>query len=128
MAASTLHSPQLGMNTTLAIALHNIPEGIAIAVPCMAARPDAPWLAFGMACLSGLAEPLGAMVAVTFMDPSSSLDNVLSFVAGVMVAVALLELFPESWRYGRDEHRGSLVAGALTGMILMVGTELYLES
>lgn len=68
VAASSLHSDKLGWTTTVAIALHNIPEGIAIAIPCMAARPDSPWLAFLLASLSGLAEPLGAAVAVFFLQ------------------------------------------------------------
>ncbi|GAX10368.1 hypothetical protein FisN_3Lh580 [Fistulifera solaris] len=63
VAASTLHSPQLGITTTIAIALHNIPEGIAVAVTCLAARPNAPWMAFVLASASGLAEPAGALCA-----------------------------------------------------------------
>ncbi|GAX20570.1 hypothetical protein FisN_3Hh580 [Fistulifera solaris] len=67
VAASTLHSPQLGITTTIAIALHNIPEGIAVAVPCLAARPSAPWMAFVLASASGLAEPAGAVVALWWL-------------------------------------------------------------
>lgn len=130
-----MHSKQLGITTTVAIALHNIPEGIAIAVPCLAARPDSPWLAFGLASLSGFAEPIGAAVALYFIeDQSLSMSNILSFVAGVMVAVAFLELFPESYRYSRgnsdnkdDDHRWALVAGTITGLVVMVGSELYLD-
>ncbi|EEC51524.1 predicted protein, partial [Phaeodactylum tricornutum CCAP 1055/1] len=105
VAASSIHSPRLGVTTTVAIALHNIPEGIAIAIPCLAARPDLPWLAFWLATLSGLAEPLGAAVALIALhevkevrnDPSYiSMNNVLAFVAGIMIMVAILELFPEA--------------------------------
>jgi zinc transporter ZupT len=39
VAASTLHSPKLGWTTATAIALHNIPEGIAIAIPCLVLDP-----------------------------------------------------------------------------------------
>jgi len=67
ITASPSSSPShsLASIVTLGIALHNIPEGIAIAVPCMAARPDRPFLAFGLASLSGLAEPIGAFVGLT---------------------------------------------------------------
>lgn len=73
VAASTLHSQKLGVTTAVAIAFHNIPEGIAIAVPCLAARPDKPCLAFWLASISGFAEPLGAFVAMFFLRRADEL-------------------------------------------------------
>ena len=91
VAASSMHSPHLGISTAVAIGLHNIPEGIAIAVPCLAARPDSPYLAFGLASLSGLTEPLGALVALTILQVDvESMGNWLSFVASIMISVAVL--------------------------------------
>mmetsp|Transcript_6677 Transcript_6677/g.8646 ORF Transcript_6677/g.8646 Transcript_6677/m.8646 type:complete len:387 (-) Transcript_6677:15-1175(-) len=112
VAASTMHSQQLGITTTVAIALHNIPEGIAIAVPCLAARPDSPWLAFWLASVSGLAEPLGALVALFVLEKTTtikgendhsfmSMENVLAFVSGIMTTVALIELFPLACRHSK---------------------------
>eukprot|EP00594_Rhizosolenia_setigera_P013271 CAMPEP_0178963964 /NCGR_PEP_ID=MMETSP0789-20121207/15355_1 /TAXON_ID=3005 /ORGANISM="Rhizosolenia setigera, Strain CCMP 1694" /LENGTH=207 /DNA_ID=CAMNT_0020648569 /DNA_START=687 /DNA_END=1310 /DNA_ORIENTATION=- len=112
---------KLGFTVCIGIMIHNIPEGIAIAVPCLKARPDQPWLAFVLASVSGLAEPLGAWVAMTVIawkqkqqeqeqeilgggitsgSASSAIDesylgNILSFVAGIMITVAVYELFPE---------------------------------
>ena len=143
VAASTLHSQRLGITTTIAIALHNIPEGIAIAVPCLAARPDAPCLAFGLASLSGLAEPLGAAVALLILAPrrhshedvtteSSALaplwnmKNILAFVAGIMIAVALRELFPEALRHSKD-GRLPLAIGTLTGIVVMLASDAILD-
>jgi zinc transporter ZupT len=185
VAASSLQSARLGWTTTVAIALHNIPEGIAIAIPCLAARPDAPWLAFGLASASGLAEPLGAAVALlvlrggggdrrrgrrqpqqrpvrvgheddntigaknisavvasaTILDDAASdklsvfwnavldMKNVLAFVAGIMIAVALVELFPEARRHVQTRTaRRSFVAGTLTGVLVMLASDAYLES
>jgi len=140
VAASSMHSPKLGMTTAIAIALHNIPEGIAIAVPCLAARPDSPWLAFGLASLSGLAEPLGAAVALAVLGDydnraeddeasSSSLSTkgVLSFVAGIMVMVAVCELFPEAARHSQ-EGRLPFVLGTVAGVVIMIGSDSALES
>merc|ERR1711971_256325 len=115
VAASAVRSEKLGFTVTIGIMIHNIPEGIAIAVPCLAARPNQPWLAFVMASVSGLAEPLGAAVALMFLkhfvQPHESgddkirsvlcLENILAFVAGVMVTVALNELYPEARRHKR---------------------------
>ena len=142
VAASSMHSSQLGWTTTAAIALHNIPEGIAIAIPCLAARPDAPWLAFGLASVSGLAEPLGALVALALLpstdqhDATGSsndaasfswdIENVLAFVAGIMIMVSIVELFPEA-RRNMKTHRWPGVSGAVIGVIVMLASDAYLD-
>jgi ZIP family zinc transporter len=137
VAVSSMHSQRLGVTTTIAIALHNIPEGIAIAVPCLAARPESPWLAFGLASLSGLAEPLGAFVAIYFLQGSNaandngepalvSMNDILAFVAGIMIMVAVSELFPEGCRHSK-ESQIPFILGLVLGAAVMVGTELILS-
>ena len=135
VAASSYHSQHLGLTTALAIALHNIPEGVSIAVPCLAARPDAPLLAFGLASLSGLAEPLGAAIALAFMHFSSStshsgewssMENILAFVAGIMTTVALVELFPAALQHAQTE-KVPLVLGTASGAIIMLVSEAALQ-
>jgi ZIP family zinc transporter len=130
--------------------IHNIPEGIAIAIPCLAARPDQPWLSFVLASVSGLAEPLGAFVALLFLrgmggNTSSdattgdivvtasdwiSLENVLSLVAGVMVTVALWELFPEALRHSVEgkKKKTHFWYGTFLGLFIMCLTEMYLPN
>lgn len=124
---------------TIGIMVHNIPEGIAIAIPCLAARPDKPWLSFILASVSGLAEPMGAFVALLFLrdiDGNNTsattttskilnLENILSFVAGIMIMVALWELFPEAKRHATDTMK-YFWYGTVSGVIIMVLTELYL--
>jgi ZIP family zinc transporter len=134
VAATSVHSPKLGVTTALAIAFHNIPEGIAIAIPCLAARPDSPWLAFGLASLSGLAEPLGAAVALLILrgGPSGAstaldIDSVLSFVAGVMITVALNELFPEAMRHSED-GKVPLWLGVIAGAVVMLASDAILDA
>jgi ZIP family zinc transporter len=132
VAASALESQKLGITVTIGIMIHNIPEGIAIAIPCLAARPDSPLLGFVMASLSGLAEPAGAFVAllalrgVSQQDDEATLlnmENVLAFVAGIMITVAMYELFPEARRH-TSKGKGHFVAGTIVGVIVMVATEL----
>lgn len=134
VAASALESRKLGITVTVGIMIHNIPEGIAIAIPCLAARPDSPWLGFALASLSGLAEPAGAFVAllclrgVSKQDDESTffnMENVLAFVAGIMIMVALYELFPEAKRHTSQGNQ-HLVAGTVCGIVIMVATELYI--
>lgn len=132
VAASALESTNLGVTVTIGIMIHNIPEGIAIAIPCLAARPDKPWLAFVLASVSGLAEPLGAFVALMLMkgvekspDAIISLENILAFVAGIMVVVSMWELFPEALRHAVDTKK-FFWYGTISGIVIMVLTELYL--
>jgi ZIP family zinc transporter len=133
VAASALESKKLGITVTVGIMIHNIPEGIAIAIPCLAARPDSPWLGFCLASLSGLAEPAGAFVALLLLRGVSqqeddatyfNMENVLAFVAGIMIMVAMYELFPEARRH-TSQGKSYLVAGTIFGIIVMVATELY---
>ncbi|KAL9178583.1 hypothetical protein ACHAXT_001921 [Thalassiosira profunda] len=123
---------QLASIVALSIALHNIPEGIAIAIPCMAARPDRPLLAFGLASLSGLAEPLGAFIGLTILrfrgqTNGQDMGDALAFVAGIMLAVAVCELIPEANRQRKEcDNPDSFALGIAVGVQVMVLTELYL--
>lgn len=110
-----------------------------VTVPCMAARPDSPWLAFWLASISGLAEPIGAAVALSILrNTPLPLENVLATVAGIMCMVAVKELYPESIRAlppsrDRDGRRSlrsfrQIFLGTIIGMGLMIATELYLPS
>ena len=134
-------SSSLASIVTLSIALHNIPEGVAIAVPCMAARPNKPWFAFGLASLSGLAEPIGAWFALTMMRlnrsyaangheiTSNSMDmsGSLAFVAGIMLAVAICELIPQAIEQQKESNDpNSFNAGLVLGSTVMILTELSL--
>ena len=103
---------------TVAIAIHNIPEGIAVSVPIYHAtgnKQKAFWLSF----LTGLAEPLGALIAFLFLSPfwSPSVNGiVMASVAGIMVYISLDELLPTAEKYG--EHHIS-ISGLIAGMIVM---------
>jgi len=109
---------------TIAIAIHNIPEGIAVSVPIYHAtgnRRKAFWISF----LSGLTEPLGALVAYLFLMPfwSPFINGiVMAAVAGIMVFISLDELLPTAEKYG--EHHLS-ISGLIAGMIIM-GLSLFL--
>ena len=134
VAASALESDQLGLTVTIGILLHNIPEGIAIAIPCLKARPDSPFLSFFLASVSGLAEPAGAFLSLVILRGSNgkvfggegSLENVLAFVAGIMITVSVLELLPEAKRHASENSRGmkAYYLGLVVGFVVMVATEL----
>jgi len=118
-------SPSLGVLLTVAIAVHNIPEGIAVAVP-IAAATGSRKRAFLYSFLSGLAEPvgalLGALVLMHFMTPTVT-ASMLAVVAGLMVFISLDELLPTAHRYG-EEHAATV--GVFAGMALMAATLVML--
>ena len=140
VAASALESDQLGLTVTVGIMIHNIPEGIAIAIPCLKARPDSPFLSFFLASVSGLAEPAGAFVSLLFLrgvekrsgaagqdrpiGGEGSLENVLAFVAGIMITVSFLELLPEAKRHSEKSGKTAYYAGLIVGCVVMLATEL----
>ena len=116
--SSALSGLSVAIPITVAIAIHNIPEGIAVSVPIYHAtgnKRKAFWVSF----LSGLAEPLGALIAYFFLMPfwSPVLNGiVLAVVAGIMVYISLDELLPTAEKYG--EHHIS-IAGLISGMVVM---------
>lgn len=111
-------SPKLGLTLALAIALHNIPEGIAIAVPVYYATESRTKGAL-YALLSGLAEPLGAIIAFfifkKFITPTF-LNGLLALIAGIMSFVSISELIPESFAYGQRKFS---VLGLCVGIVTM---------
>ena len=58
---SAIEDPTLGISVAIAVAIHNIPEGIAVSVPIYFATSSRK-KAFSYSFLSGLSEPIGAVV------------------------------------------------------------------
>jgi ZIP family zinc transporter len=116
--AATLADPKLGASIAVAIAIHNIPEGIAVSVPVYFAtgsRKKAFWYSF----LSGVSEPIGAIVGYTLLRAffSDTVFGVLfSAVGGIMVFISLDELIPTAREYGTGHVA---IYGVVAGMALM---------
>lgn len=111
--------PAFGTRTALAIALHNIPEGLAVAVP-FAFALHSRLCGAAAALASGLAEPLGALLALWFLRGWFSpgfLNGTVVLVAGVMLWVAVAQLAPAALT-GR--HRLAGVLGLAGGILTMV--------
>lgn len=139
VAVASVSSAKLGVVMAVAIALHNIPEGISVAVPVLAATRSR-WMALLAALLSGLPEPIGALAVLSVAQATAAplfeaggLDAVLVCVAGVMVAVSLLELVPTALQH--VEHAGPRTGrlwwvwgGALVGAGVCWGSLLALDA
>jgi ZIP family zinc transporter len=115
---AALTDPALGVSIAVAIAIHNIPEGIAVSVPLYYATGSRR-KAFGLSFLSGLAEPLGALVGFALFSRffnGVTFGMLFASVAGIMVYISLDELLPAAEKYG--EHHLSIY-GLISGMVVM---------
>ncbi|RKQ35527.1 zinc transporter ZupT [Oceanobacillus halophilus] len=115
---STLQDPSIGFAIAVAVAIHNIPEGIAVSVPIYYATNDKK-KAFKYSFLSGLAEPIGALVAFLILMPFLTdvmFGIIFAMVAGIMVFISLDELLPAAKKY--DEAHLSIY-GVMSGMAIM---------
>ncbi|MEJ2307777.1 MAG: ZIP family metal transporter [Gammaproteobacteria bacterium] len=100
MANSYIASASMGVLVALAIAIHNIPEEFAMALPIVTAKSRR--FLYTAALLSGLAEPLGAVIGLVAVHYNPSLNAIfMAFAAGAMVFVSIHELIPMARRYGR---------------------------
>lgn len=117
--AATLSDPQVGLALAVAMAIHNIPEGLAVAVPVRQATGSRR-KALGWAALTGVAEPVGALVGYLVLAPiltDALLSMLFAAVAGIMVVISLDKLLPAAREAGGA--RITLV-GVLIGMVAMM--------
>ncbi|MDO5044864.1 MAG: zinc transporter ZupT [Coriobacteriia bacterium] len=115
---SALSNPTLGISIAFAIAIHNIPEGISIAVPLRYADGSKK-KAFGVALLSGLSEPIGAIIGYAILAPfitETILAIIFAVVAGIMVYISVDELIPAAEASGEHHHS---IFGFVAGMAVM---------
>ncbi len=118
---AAVESPTLGIAIAFAIAIHNIPEGIAVSIPIYQATGSKK-AAFKYSFLSGIAEPIGALLAYLVLMPFISsflLGVIFAMVAGIMVFISLDELLPAAREYG--EHHISIL-GVVVGMMIMAAS------
>jgi ZIP family zinc transporter len=115
---AALNNTSIGISIAVAIAIHNIPEGIAVSVPLYCST-GSKRKAFLYSSLSGLAEPLGALIGFAILYSffnNITFGIIFGIVAGIMVYIALDELLPAAQKYG--EHHLSIY-GLIAGMMVM---------
>lgn len=122
---AALDNIDVAIPIVFAIAIHNIPEGIAVSVPIYHATGNRK-KAFYYSLLSGMAEPLGALIGILILLPFwTPVINalLLAFVAGIMVYISFDELLPGAEKYG---HHHCAIGGVVIGMALMAFSLLIL--
>jgi len=119
MANSYIASPSLGVLTALAIAIHNIPEEFAMAVPIVMVKKRR--FLYMAAFLSGLAEPLGAVIGLVAVHFHPALNPLfMAFAAGAMVFVSVHELLPMARRYHKTHLfiLGAVISVFIYGLLV----------
>ncbi|MBI5883735.1 MAG: zinc transporter ZupT [Elusimicrobia bacterium] len=123
---SYLSNPVAGVSIAVAIAIHNIPEGISVSVPLYYSTGSRK-KAFFYSFLTGLTEPLGALVGYLVLKPfltDTLMGMVTALVAGIMVYISFDELLPAAHEYG--EHHIA-VYSLVSGMAVMAVSLLALN-
>lgn len=106
-----------GTAVTLGIGAQNLPEGLIVAWAMLALGYSRARSAL-VALATGLMEPLGALLGVAMIGASAAmLPWGLAFAAGAMIFVVSHEIIPESHRLG---HQGHATAGVTAGFAIML--------
>jgi ZIP family zinc transporter len=115
--------PLLAIFMTVAISIHNVPEGTAISIP-LRAMGVSEWRMVWWSIFSSLPQPIGAVVAFYFVRIAREfLPFGFGFAAGAMIYLVLTEFIPEALELGESLPRGGrpeLAAGTVAGFLLML--------
>ena len=109
------------MAVSLGIAIQNVPEGAIISMP-LRAEGNSKIKSFAIGSLSGLVEPIGAVVIIllaSVLEPL--LPYLLAFAAGAMIYVVVEELIPEA---SQGEHSNIGTIGFGLGFALMMALDV----
>lgn len=120
---SSYGNTALGISITIAIAMHNIPEGITVALPIYLST-NSKKKAFLYTFLSGITEPLGAILAfliLRYFLTDLLLGAIFGIVGGIMIYIAVDDLIPTSRKYGYD---GIALIFTLLGICIMPLTSI----
>jgi len=122
---SAMVNPALGISIAVAIAIHNIPEGIAVSVPVYYATCSRK-KAFAYSFLSGFAEPLGAVLGFLFLlrFPGETVFGVMSAAVAGIMIFISLDELLPSAQKYGEPHLA--IYGLIGGMMVMATTLIML--
>ena len=127
LAGALEHNSYISMGgaitLALGIAIQNFPEGAIVSMPLRSAG-NTKWRAFGMGTLSGVVEPIGAILTILLASVIvPALPYLLAFAAGAMIYVVVEELIPET-QTGTHSNLGTI--GFAIGFVLMMVLDVVL--
>lgn len=123
LSGNTAITYSASLTLALGIAIQNFPEGAIISMP-LRNENFSKHKAFGYGVLSGVVEPIGAILTVIFASiVEPVLPYLLAFAAGAMIYVVVEELIPEA---SKGDHSNIGVIGFSVGFVLMMVLDVAL--
>lgn len=108
---------------SIGIALQNLPEGAILSMPLKSEGVSKP-KAFLLGCISGVVEPIAAIITILLAKYISPiLPYLLSFAAGAMIYVVVEELIPEAQE---GKHSNVATISLAIGFVLMMILDIAL--
>ncbi|QSZ29175.1 hypothetical protein DSL72_003686 [Monilinia vaccinii-corymbosi] len=118
-------NPELGVSVFLALLVHNITEGFAMALPLYLALGSRPRAIFWSSLFGGVSQPAGAAIAAAWFSiagreghaPNIVVYGCMFGITGGIMASVALHLFAEC--LGMNHNRNLCISFAFIGMALM---------
>ncbi len=117
IGAGYTSSAALGMVIVVSLALHNVPEGMVTATPLLLGGMEK-WRVVLLTTMAGLMTPVGTAIgALLFSVSPGFVGGALAFAAGAMIYIVSDELIPQSHQYHSHAANLGLLAGFISGFI-----------
>lgn len=119
IGASNEISVNLGFNTAVSIGFHNIAEGLSVAMPLCLGKIQKGRVIV-ITTLTGLATLVGTIIGVFIMNISTQIiSGSLAFAAGAMVFISSDELIPHSHSVHSHAANAGILLGIAAAIILI---------
>ena len=123
---SSLSTSRLGIVVALALIMHNIPEGLVIAMS--AKKNSGNKYGLLLSAIAGFAEPIGAIITYVFLHRfinETILGYMIGAVAGIMCFISFDELLPKAYT---TESSHKTILGIFLGIALMAVSLILLNN
>lgn len=118
IGAGYSNSAALGATIAISLALHNIPEGMVTAAPLLLAGVNK-WIVIAIATSAGLVTPIGTLIGAALISISPQFISIaMAFAAGAMIYIVSDELIPQSHEYHSHAANLGLIAGFVFGYMM----------
>lgn len=124
--SAATYNVSMGINLTIGIIMHNIPEGILIAVPIYYSTKNR-IKAFKLVLISALSEPIGAIISYLIFKniyTEAFISYVLIIVSGLMISLIINEIVPQI-RENRGNYIGKFISFIIGIFFILVNLYLF---
>jgi len=119
VGSAAMFSSEVGLNVALAIGIQDFPEGYVVALSAFIALRSV-WMGFIIGVFSAISEYLAATTAlVGLINPDISLPFLMMLSASAMIYVVVHEVAPEIFGHEHDEYATvGFIIGILFGLFI----------